>query len=393
MAFGDLDCDGDLDIAEGTVGQENKLWMGSLSGTWGEFLFNSVPQNMGTNSTQTVALGDVDKDGDLDIVEANYIYYSSGQGQPNRVWLNKEGKAFFHDSNQELGSYWSTDIALGDLDADGDLDIVEAVENGPNWIYLNNKGTFTKSASIDNKNNFKTMNVVLGDLDRDGDLDIVEANYGGPSCVWFNDGTGNFATNHSFGNFYPITRSILGDLDGDGDLDLMASSDQLFSRVWINEGNGKYKDSTGSYLDVKPAYALDLGDVDNDGDLDCLFACSNISGLQGVKNELWINNGKGKFKRSFKSKFKKDLTWSVKFGDLDGDGDLDIVEANYPDVNLEGGMNRIWLNGGTGKFYASGQELGNYWTLSVGLGDVDQDGDLDIVSGNTGQSNLVWLCD
>ncbi|MHC4946352.1 MAG: FG-GAP repeat domain-containing protein, partial [Planctomycetota bacterium] len=188
------------------------------------------------------------------------------------------------------------------------------------------------------------------------------------------------------------TNAVLSDLDGDGDLDLICSSDTQ-SKVWLNDGSGKYIDAQVSGINVKPAYALDLGDADNDGDLDCIFGCSDISGIQGVRNELWINDGTGKFTKSTKANFKRDLTWSVKFGDMDGDGDLDIVEGNYPNIEIRKGMNRVWWNKGDGDFKDSGKELGNYWTLSIGLGDVDRDGDLDIVTGNTGDSNLIWFND
>ncbi|NIS75166.1 MAG: VCBS repeat-containing protein, partial [Deltaproteobacteria bacterium] len=72
-------------------------------------------------------------------------------------------------------------------------------------------------------------------------------------------------------------------------------------------------------------------------------------------------------------------------GDVEGDGDLDIIEGN------SGQPNRVWLNDGTGTFADSGQLLGSSDTTSVALGDLDGDGDLDIVEGNFGQPNRIWL--
>ncbi|MHC4946173.1 MAG: FG-GAP repeat domain-containing protein, partial [Planctomycetota bacterium] len=207
MAFGDLDCDGDLDIVEGTLGQENKLWMGSVSGTWGKVSFKSMKQAPSSNNTQTVALGDVDRDGDLEIVEANYFDYWTGKGQPNYIWIN-DGTGLFLDSGQALGSYRTRAIALGDLDGDGDLDVAEAVEGGENWIYLNTNGIFDNAMAFGAAFSL-TITVILGDLDRDGDLYMVEIEYFGNCHVRLNNGNGKFPKRHAFGFNLPLTNAVL----------------------------------------------------------------------------------------------------------------------------------------------------------------------------------------
>ncbi|MCB1918833.1 MAG: VCBS repeat-containing protein [Candidatus Competibacteraceae bacterium] len=80
-------------------------------------------------------------------------------------------------------------------------------------------------------------------------------------------------------------------------------------------------------------------------------------------------------------------TRSVVLGDVDGDSDLDLIEGN------DGQANRVWLNNGLGTFSDSGQALGANNTRSVALGDVDGDSDLDLIEGNDGQANRVWLND
>ena len=90
---------------------------------YGGFRDVSLPEN----STNSVALGDVDGDGDLDLVVGNF-------GQANRVYLNNNGT--LTDSNQSLGSSATRSVAMGDVDGDGDLDLAEG-NDGYNWIYPN----------------------------------------------------------------------------------------------------------------------------------------------------------------------------------------------------------------------------------------------------------------
>ncbi|MGA0873547.1 MAG: FG-GAP-like repeat-containing protein, partial [Phycisphaerales bacterium] len=136
-------------------------------------------QALGNSNSQSVALGDLDGDGDLDAMVGNYA-------QPNRVWIN-DGAGTFTDSGQALGNSISYSVALGDLDGDGDLDAMDAnVTPEPNRVWLNNgTGTFTDSGQA--LGNAYSVSVALGDLDGDGDLDAMVAN-AGPNRVWINDG-------------------------------------------------------------------------------------------------------------------------------------------------------------------------------------------------------------
>ncbi len=169
-------------------------------------------QSLGSLSSYGVALGDLDGDGDLDAFVANSGIY----GDQNKVWLN-DGTGTFTDSGQSLGNTHSADVALGDLDGDGDLDAFVTNWSDPNKVWLNDgTGDFTDSGQ--SLGSSDSWGVALGDLDGDGDLDAFVANsYGEPNKVWLNDthyveispGTGKYGTTQSF-DLLIIVRVVTG---------------------------------------------------------------------------------------------------------------------------------------------------------------------------------------
>lgn len=122
VAIGDLNLDTHPDVfianASALAGvQPNAVWFNDGMGT-----FSDSGQLLGSFSSESVALGDVDGDGDLDAVVGNGTYQG---GQPNQLWLN-DGNGYFMNSNQALGVQNTLDVTLGDLDSDQDLDLFVA---------------------------------------------------------------------------------------------------------------------------------------------------------------------------------------------------------------------------------------------------------------------------
>ncbi len=122
---------------------------------------------------------------------------------------------------------------------------------------------------------------------------------------------------------------------------------------------------------------MDFGDVDGDGDLDIFLARTGA-------NQVWLNDGSGAFTDSGQS-LGSSTSRDVALADVDGDGDLDAFVVNN-------GANRIWLNDGSGTFTDSTQTLGTGNSFSVELEDLNGDGDLDAFVGNNG-ANLIWVND
>ena len=218
-----------------TINAHNTVW---LSGQ------NKLPrytgQKMSSGSSEAVALGDLDGDGDLDAFVANSAHLDDAMEMvdfdPNEVWLN-DGHGAFVDSDQRLGSQRSYSVALGDLDGDGDLDAF--VGNlGVDEVWLNDgSGFFTDSGQ--RLGNSLTRYLYLADLDGDGDLDaFVGSDTTGR--IWLNDGQGNFKVTSQRLNYSRRHAVALGDVNGDGTMDVIAGKLDS-TMVWFNDGTGQMK--------------------------------------------------------------------------------------------------------------------------------------------------------
>lgn len=365
-----------------------------------DFLTSSgffLPQSV--LDTQAVALGDLDGDGDLDALVVR-------NGAPGAVWLN-DGTGSFSDSGQVLGPMNSWAVALGDLDGDGDLDAFVGNYGGGDTIWLNQTAQGAAAQFVESSQHLgstDTYAVALLDVDYDGDLDAVTgSDVGQANRLWLNAGGLQGGTPGTFTNSgerlgYEAVRALAtGDFDNDGDLDLfLGIAGDRPNQVWFNSG-GRQQGTPGTFVDsgqrlgAADTFAVATGDLDGDGDVDAL-----MGNMGGEPNEIWLNlsaqGARGVFVNSGQHLGSR-ATWAIALGDLDADGDLDAFVGNAQAPLLTDSSDQVWMNDGNGNFTDSGQSLGDWDTLSVALGDVDGDGDLDALTGtNNGllEPNAVW---
>ncbi|MCL5029615.1 MAG: FG-GAP-like repeat-containing protein [Bacteroidetes bacterium] len=306
-------------------------------------------------------------------------------------------------------------VAMDDLNNDGLKDVYTVCIFDPNRLYinhsiLNNEGkvvtlNFLEESRARNttgisgdtsSSNFRELDlgVGLGDVDNDGDLDIYLCNLLGTNKLLLNDGKGYFRdvskeSNRGIGKNERTNAAIFGDVDNDGDLDLFITNEESTNRLYLNDGNGYFTEVTQSagLTTTNGGTGAAFGDIDGDGKLDIYVTNWSAPNIL-YHNESSKENGI-KFKNITASSSVAGEPFAksngVCFADIDNDGDLDLFVTNRKLSN------RLYLNDGKGNFTDITESyIGLDSMLSYGatFGDFDQDGYQDLYVANVGENVL-----
>lgn len=224
-----------------------------------------------------------------------------------------------------------------------------------------------------------------GDYDSDGDLDLLlagrKANLEYITKIFTNDGTGIFTelTQAALPGIY-IGVAKWVDIDNDNDLDIFISgnsdgNDAVITSIYINNGNNTFSELSQNIFQVMEISSADVGDIDNDGDIDIMM-CGSYDNNSFTK--IYTNNGNLTFTELQNTGIVDAFSGNITCGDYDNDGDLDILitgrstSSNY--------VSRIYTNQGDGTFVVlEGLPFPTEGWSNCNWGDYDNDGDLDIV--------------
>jgi hypothetical protein len=320
LAWGDYDNDGDLDIViSGSNGNDpsTKLYVNNGDGSFAE---NNAASLALTDLQQgSLAWGDYDNDGDLDLVLSGF----DGSARITKVFANDGG---FNSVNvTDLTGVTLSAVAWGDYDNDGDLDLVVSGNTGISSritkVYENDRGFSELNSS--SLVGMESSSAAWGDYDTDGDLDLVVSGFNGSNRV-----TSVYENDSGFSNANTInltgvrTKSVAwGDYDNDGDLDLVVSgstgSGSSITKVYENVGG--FSDANATDLTGAQDGSI-WGDYDNDGDLDLV-----VSGLTGSEETTRIYTNDGGFNETNVTNLAGVKNSAMAWGDYDNDGDLDLL--------------------------------------------------------------------
>ena len=361
------------------------------------------PQN---NATTAVVIGDVNGDTLPDLITGN-------RGQETLVYLNDgSGDPFDSLAAIPIGAERdpTTALALADLNGDGAPDLLVGNAAGaPNRVYLNfGDGTFlladpAKIGSIGDNTGNGTTALAVADVDGDKDLDLVVGRSGATSQVYRNKGL-NTADDVWAGFDAPVavgaagntTALVLANLDQDdaGTVELLIASQGAPVQLFLNNGTGTFAGSPAAQFaaSAAAATALAVGDVNRDGFLDV------VVGVSGANNQLFLNRGKTNTTwNGFAAATEitgASATTAVVLVDFDTDGDLDILEGTGGAA--PGGISHVYLNSGNGTFtLGPAEKLGNvpHATTALAVGDLNLDGNVDLVTAVQGKPSLIHLND
>ncbi len=388
--FADLDGDGDLDLAIGRGSyefeesdplQRNMIFLNDGTGVFSKADAESLPET--AVNTGTVAACDIDQDGDLDLFWGTRV--RNGQyplSDASEIWLNEGGKFIVApdavaaplndlglvtdacwadvngDKTQELivsrewdtvavfqykdgglarmqgvgqlenSSGWWSDIECGDIDGDGDIDLV-ATNIGLNTKY---------KASVK-----KPMIVYFGDFDGSGKAHIVEGKQEGNVCY---PERGRSCSSNAmpfiadkFKTFHKFGMATLVDVYGEDNLNRARrfEANTFEHGIFFNDGAGKFSfKSLPRISQIAPSRASSLADIDGDGDLDIAMG-QNFFGPQaetgrydGGLSQILINDGRGEFRAAVPQEtgvVVREAVTAVKVTDINGDGAADVVFA------------------------------------------------------------------
>jgi len=326
----------------------DKLWTQNTDGTFSE---NSQQIGNSVKFNRSIGVADLNGDNYPDLFipnDANWNSSSVSDGLPNEVWFN-DGTGKFTDSKQQLGNSASNDVALGDIDNDGDIDAVVA--------------------------NFHNTNL---------NSPVYQSN-----LIWLNNGNGNFTvSNADIG--IGSNQVKLVDVDKDDDLDIILSSQgtDKGTILYLNNGTGGFSKTNNA---IKSCSSFDTGDIDNDGDIDLILTNAVRNSSSPV--ELWFNDGDENFTLS--TTLSENINGSdIKLTDIDNDNDLDIVATNGI---WKSESPKIWINQGglqqgiVGEFLLSDIDLGNFQMGKISAADINNDNINDIVISNYSATSKVFF--
>lgn len=412
-----------------------------------------------------VCVLDLQNDGDLDIVFSQGLgslrQLLDGPGADLEVYVNDGTGHFGRVSGPGLSGWW-TGLASGDLDADGDCDLIAAGYGGLEVLLQGPDGMLARAPNSDliptaegsagarlvpgsvpeaGRAPWWATSIALGDFNRDGALDLFVGQYLeldprrpplsqvgegalGIPCRWkgqdvfcgphgltpqpdrvlFGRGDGTFEDRTLLALGSPAPAYALGvaifDADSDGDCDVYVANDSMANSLWINDGTGKFQDrafaaNVALSMDGAPEAGMGIavGDIDRNGGLD--FALTNFS---GEPTEVFFSAPVGFDNRTYRMGLAREskalLSWSVHLFDVDADGALELFTANghvYPQADAKGTgttygqaatlwrlppEGRVRLVGADGPDSILAAPLG---ARGSAIGDLDGDGDLDLV--------------
>lgn len=335
----------------------------------------SVDYTVHASSFTDYSIGaDVDEDGDIDI-----ITLTSLQNRMS-VFINDGTGSYTGPTNYTTAN--SFQVEAKDVDGNGSIDLVTSNNNAFMMsVFINNgsgSGTFASKVDYANGSSWNGKALTTGDIDNDGDEDVlIDIIIGGAVDsiqVFLNDGDGTFTVTDGISTTGGFEQLKMADIDGDEDLDLIGVSPELGQLwSWKNDGTGSFSANTTSAITTS-SIQFALANFNGNGPIDAITTDQSDDEISIITED---NSFLFAFNATPVNQTVGDAPNAISSGDLDGDGDIDVVVSNSTDQNLS-----ILINNGSASFTESNYSTSGTYANYISLADVDGDGDLDIITGN-----------
>jgi predicted RNA methylase len=339
-----------------------------------------TPHTITTSSegyAKSVYAIDMDGDGDMDVL-------SAWMGNDKVAWYENGGNEYFPAHTITDSAWGAMSVYAVDMDDDGDMDVLAGLANTNRIYWYENDGnenftpdTITTRAPVG-------RSVYAVDVDDDGDMDVLSANstWLGGKIAWYeNDGNENFIQ-HVIAGLRLASSIYAIDLDDDGDMDVLSVGAINGIIAWYeNDGNENFTPDTitASAGGASSVFAIDL---DDDGDTDVLSASFGENPLWQSEITWYENDGSEIFTTHTITDGAEGAE-SVYAVDMDDDGDMDVLSASWDDNKI------AWYeNDGSEIFTTHIITTSAEVAACVYASDVDDDGDMDVLSAS--KDNIAW---
>ncbi|GEM_PF-5541965 len=392
VTIGDLNSDGFPDfVNNGTTDVLNpsvssdefitRMYINNQANAFEHAQFNMFPQFRNGD----IQLLDANEDGHADLLVSGAWY--QGTESTTELYLNDGTGEFALTSGQPFEGLEYASIALADFNGDTHEDVVLSGLNQSDEVYTKlYLGDGAGGFSQDLSNNLSGVQGASVALDANGDDHpdlLVIGNDGADDLIaelYLNNGSGTLTLHAAGLTGLKAVSVAVGDIDGDDDADLLIqgvdATNTNQTLLFTNDGAGNFTEVTDHGLDALADGKVLLFDVDGDDDLDIYLA-------GGGQFLIYINDGTGNYTETQSEEGPSQST--AEFGDIDLDGDLDIVESGKYGASGEP-RTFVYYNNGNGNFIReSVGALHGIFDGAIALGDLDQDLDLEIML-----SGAVW---
>lgn len=351
VALVDVDGDGDLDAVLAVEMSANRLY---INDGQGHFTWKQGALGTKAHDTEHVLSADFNRDGYPDLI------FVAEEDHAHQLFLGGPGGVFTDASDRLPKMSEGNGLAVGDVNGDGLPDIVignSAEErpgkpraSGQNFLWLNDPkqpGTFIDATATHlPAYEDDTQDIALADVDGDGDLDMVVANESPPNRLLLNDGKGHFReAPKALQLLTPLeTREVhVFDANGDGRPDILflnlTSNNKKWdkdpqARLLINKGRGKFRDETKTRLPENrfSSWGGMVMDFNHDGHPDLIVGAIDVPGFKPLQLRAYANDGKGRFSdvtATVMPAATVGRSWSMAKGDVNGDGVEDLFVGTW----------------------------------------------------------------
>lgn len=353
-------------------------------------IFQEIPRKNPDLYGQDLAVGDIDNDGDNDLI---FVQGNASQEHYSPILLNNGNGGFTEKFHRDIFDMWRGKVELIDLDLDGDMDVYiqgqpyfAGSQDYASFLINDGEGNFSESLVIDlgwRSVRGYTLFDADGDLDPDLLITFTNQDRALMTSLLINDQDSFRISEHQPFGAGNEEDFITGDLDGDQDIDVIArENDELI--YYRNESNVQFTRLPTNQI-IKNRINMGLGDLDGSLGPDLLITGQDIDGDGNTQSVLFINDGFGNIGSPLKNPFAGGSNKRFAIEDLDSDSDLDLV--------MIGDTTRFYFNQGNLEFSeeTDPQKFNPIVVGQIALADLNGDNTMDVVAAGIGNPHQVAI--